>query len=143
MADEISAGVADRVAQVYQDVADVERRADDARRAGDRIQSIRESYESDDGVWVEVDSVGRLTDIRFAEKASRLSGEDLADAVLHAMYEARRAAGARAMDVATEGFGINDAMLDRLRTVYVPAPPPDREPPEPPVQRYSGPLIFG
>ncbi len=139
MSDDIDAQVESRVSEVWQGVYDAEHRAEGARRAATVIEEIRESAESATGVWVEVDSVGRVAGLRFSPSALTLSPDRLAAEVLDTIVRARQLAGRKAVDAALDGFGASDALLGRLESVYMPKPPPV---PEPPASPYRGPILF-
>ncbi len=92
-------------------------------------------------MWAEVDSVGRLTGIRFTDQARGLSGDQLADVVMRTIIEARTKAGRQAIDTAMNGFGLPDTMLGQLQALYMPQPSAEPEP-EPPKAQDAGLLMF-
>ena len=84
----------------------VERNADNARTAADRIAAVRATArDGNDLTEVTVDSTGTLLDLRFTDRIHRFPPAAVARAVLDASAAARQTAAAQARDIVTETLG--------------------------------------
>jgi hypothetical protein len=84
----------------------VERNAESARTAADRLAGIRATArDGNDLTEVTVDSAGALLDIRFTDRIQRVPPGAVARAVLAATLAARRAATEQSRTIVTETLG--------------------------------------
>jgi uncharacterized protein YuzE len=106
---------------LYQQVAEANRRAEEASATAAEAAKLRQCAESPGGeVWVEVDQLGRVTGVEFRDSALRLSPSRLSEAMLGAIKQARQVVGEKVMGLFEQGFGNNPEMLRQLRQAYQP-----------------------
>ncbi|PKI89917.1 hypothetical protein CW368_12190 [Actinomycetales bacterium SN12] len=97
-------------------VEQAHRRAEAAVAARIEIQGVRERVVSPRGeLSVVVDASGRLLDVGLTDAALRLTPGALSRLILEMAQKAQWAAGERAVQVAAEAFGEEDAAVAHLR----------------------------
>lgn len=115
-------------ARIEQQVADAERRAEKAAQVRDDIAGLREQATSSGrDVAVTVDSSGRLAEVKLTDAAYNRSPAALGALIVALASEAQRAAGARAVEIAAEAFGAEDAAVEHLREEIAQFPDPSED----------------
>jgi hypothetical protein len=128
--------------RIDEQVADVQRRAEQAARLRDEVDALRGSATATGReVSVEVDSLGRLVGISFDAGAYNLPPRELGQVVLRTVAAARDQAGRAVMDRVEDAFGADSETAAALRSTYQPPTPPADEPAARPGP--AGPPLFG
>ena len=141
---EESARAVTRIGRLLQDT---EQRVEDARRLGDRLATIRQTRTSRDrAVTVTVDVSGRLIDLRLRDAVAHMSPAALASTILTCVNKAHESARKRASALASEVWGEDSDLTQRMRQSYT--PPPDdageiRNRHAPQNDRYASGMIIG
>ena len=86
---------------------------------------LRQSQEqaetvSDRMVTVTVDARGRLVDLKLTREAMDLFPSDLATTILDCVDKARSRAGAKASKIASDAWGAESDLAQRMRKAYSP-----------------------
>ena len=86
---------------------------------------LRQSQEqaetvSDRMVTVTVDARGRLVDLKLTREATDLFPSDLATTILDCVDKARSRAGAKASKIASDAWGAESDLAQRMRKAYSP-----------------------
>ncbi|OAN42090.1 YbaB/EbfC family nucleoid-associated protein [Microbacterium sp. H83] len=115
-------------ARIEQQVRDAERRAEQAAQVRDDIAAVREQASSPKrDVTVTVDSSGRLAAVALTDAAFDRSPAALGELIVSLAGDAQRAAGARAVEIAAEAFGAEDAAVEHLRDEIAQLPDPGQD----------------
>ena len=115
-------------ARIEQQVRDAERRAAQAEQVRDDIAAVRERATSPGrDVAVTVDSSGRLAEVTLTDAASDRSPAALGALIVSLAGDAQRAAGAKAVEIAAEAFGADDAAVEHLREEIAQLPDPSQD----------------
>lgn len=115
-------------ARIEQQVKDAERRAERAAQVRDDIAAVREQASSPGrDVAVTVDSSGRLAAVTLTDAALNRTPVALGALIVELAGEAQRAAGARAVEIAAEAFGAEDAAVEHLREEIAQLPDPRQD----------------
>ena len=97
-----------------------------AQRAQEQVDSwLRQSQEqaetaSDRMVTVTVDARGKLVDLKLTREAMDLFPSDLATTILDCVDKARSRAGAKASKIASDAWGAESDLAQRMRKAYSP-----------------------
>ena len=95
--------------------------AEKAHRVSREVEAIRETETaSDRTVTVAVDAGGRLVDLKLTREAMDLYPADLATTILECVDKARSRAGAKASRLASEAWGEESDLAQRMRQAYSP-----------------------
>ena len=95
--------------------------AEKAQRVSREVEAIRETETaSDRTVTVTVDAGGRLVDLKLTREAMDLFPSDLATTILECVDKARSRAGAKASRLASEAWGEESDLAQRMRQAYSP-----------------------
>lgn len=114
-------------ARIEQQVKDAERRAAQAVQVRDDIAAVRERAMSRGrDVAVTVDSSGRLADVKLTDAAFDRSPAALGALIVALAGDAQRAAGAKAVEIAADAFGEEDAAVEHLREEIAQLPDPSQ-----------------
>ncbi|MEV8169903.1 YbaB/EbfC family nucleoid-associated protein [Microbacterium sp. NPDC077486] len=115
-------------ARIEQQVKDAERRAAQAAQVRDDIAGVRERVASPGrDVTVTVDASGRLADVALTDAALQRSPAALGALIVTLAATAQKAAGARAVEIAAEAFGAEDAAVAHLRQEIAELPDPSQD----------------
>ncbi|AMG83855.1 MULTISPECIES: YbaB/EbfC family nucleoid-associated protein [Microbacterium] len=115
-------------ARIEQQVKDAERRAAQAAQVRDDIAGVREQATSPGrDVTVTVDASGRLADVALTDAALQRSPAALGALIVTLAATAQKAAGARAVEIAAEAFGAEDAAVAHLREEIAELPDPSQD----------------
>nr|WP_300142635.1 YbaB/EbfC family nucleoid-associated protein [Propionicimonas sp.] len=141
---DLSPEAAERLVRLDEQLADVQRRADQAAQLSAEVDAMRESGTSAGReVSVEVDSVGRLTGISFTSAAYALSPDELGEVVLDTVQTARARAGHAVMAKVEATFGADSATAATMRETFIPPEPPADGPTPPRGPRPGqGPMLY-
>jgi DNA-binding protein YbaB len=107
--DEVLARIDDDVRRVQQRAAALA----ELQRSVDGIRGVARSDQHD--VTVEVDSSGRVTDLRIEDQAFQRGGQQLSGEILALIAAALRSAREQALAVTTELLGEDDPMIGVIR----------------------------
>ncbi|MEV8251848.1 YbaB/EbfC family nucleoid-associated protein [Microbacterium sp. NPDC076768] len=114
--------------RILQQVQDAERRAAQAAQVRDDIASVRERATSPGrDVAVTVDSSGRLAEVKLTDAALGRSPEALGALIVSLAGQAQRKAGERAVSIAADAFGAEDAVVEHLRDEIAQLPDPSQD----------------
>ena len=114
--------------RIEQQVKDAERRATQAAQVRDDIAAVREQATSSNrDVAVTVDSSGRLASVKLTDAAFTRTPATLGTLIVNLAAEAQRAAGARAVEIAADAFGAEDAAVEHLREEIAQFPDPSQD----------------
>ena len=95
--------------------------AETAQRVSKQVDAIRETETaSDRTVTVTVDAGGRLVDLKLTREAMDLFPSDLATTILDCVDKARSRAGAKASKIASDAWGAESDLAQRMRKAYGP-----------------------
>lgn len=115
-------------ARIEQQVKDAERRAAQAAQVRDDIAGVREQAASPGrDVTVTVDASGRLADVALTDAALQRSPAALGALIVTLAATAQKVAGARAVEIAAEAFGAEDAAVAHLRDEIAELPDPSQD----------------
>lgn len=97
---------------------------------------LRQSQEqaetvSDRMVTVTVDARGRLVDLKLTREATDLFPSDLATTILDCVDKARSRAGAKASKIASDAWGAESDLDQRMRKAYSPRTESASDAPDP------------
>jgi hypothetical protein len=109
-------------------IAAAQEHAEKAVALRDRVESIRERATSPDReISVEVDSLGRITDLELTEAAYAHTPAKLAKLILATFNDAHRIAGQTTITMAEATFGAESESVAALRETYLPPEPPESD----------------
>lgn len=95
--------------------------AETAQRVSKQVDAIRETETaSDRTVTVTVDAGGRLVDLKLTREAMDLFPSDLATTILDCVDKARSRAGTKASKIASDAWGAESDLAQRMRKAYSP-----------------------
>lgn len=98
---------------------DTEQQVEDARHLSDRLASIRQTCASSDrAVRVTVDISGRLVDLQLNDAVTYINPTVLASTILSCIKEAHESARERASILASEVWGEDSDLTQRMRHAY-------------------------
>lgn len=82
-------------------------------------------------VTVTVDARGRLVDLKLTREATDLFPSDLATTILDCVDKARSRAGAKASKIASDAWGAESDLAQRMRKAYSPRTESASDAPDP------------
>lgn len=132
------------IREIEAQIAESQRRADKAVQLRDEIDAMSDSVTSSGReVTIDVDSLGRLRNITFADSAYHLDPARLAEVVLETYRQAHQAIGTAIMHKIEDAYGAESATTEAMRQTFMPPPPPvDDEPKNTPPRPGQGPFVL-
>ena len=95
--------------------------AEKAQRVSKQVDAIRETETaSDRTVTVTVDAGGRLVDLKLTREAIDLFTSDMPTTILVCVVKASSRAGAKASKIASDAWGAESDLAQRMRKAYGP-----------------------
>ena len=104
------------IARINAQVQQAQERAVQAAAVRREVDSLRASVSSDQGdIEVQVDVVGRLSDLTLTRSALDRHPDALAREILRVAREAQVRAGEKALTLAADAFGAESDLVERMR----------------------------
>lgn len=128
--------------RINDQIAAAQEHAEKAITLRDKVESIREQATSPNReISIEVDSLGRITNLELTETAYTHTPTKLAKLILATFNQAHRLAGQATITMAEATFGTESQSVAALRETYLPPEPPQDDDNPPPPRPGRGPIL--